>query len=385
MTKSLKIIIDARMYGLEHAGIGRYVMNLVSQLEKLDKKNEYFILLRKKYYQKLKFKNKRFKKVLVDIPHYSFKEQIFLPGILRKIKPDLTHFPHFNVPIFWQGKYVVTIHDLIKHQSRGIKTTTKPTPLYWLKYIVYQLTVFSAVKRARKIITPSKWWKKELAKRYRLKPEKIVVTYEGAGEFLNKKPTISSSAALKKYGISKPFVIYTGSLYPHKNVLRLVKAIIRLNKQGKRLSLVIACARNVFLTRFKKEVEAAKGLGLVVLAGFVPDGELIALYKEAKAFVTPSLLEGFGLTPLEAMAVGLPVISSNASCLPEICGQAAVYFDPFDVKDISKKIRELVGNEKKRQVLIQKGFEQVKKYSWQKMAKETLKIYDESSPGLRQS
>jgi len=382
MTKPLKIVIDARMYGLEHAGIGRYVMSLVSQIEKLDKKNEYFLLLRKKNYRSLQFKNKRFRKVLVDIPHYSFKEQIFLPGLLKKIKPDLVHFPHFNVPIFWRGKYVVTIHDLIKHQSRGMRTTTKLAPFYWFKYLAYQVNVFSAVKRAQKIITPSKWWKKELVRRYHLKPEKIVVTYEEAGGFLKKKPTISGSTALKRYGVTKPFVIYTGSLYPHKNVLRLVKAIICLNDSNhfnKSLSLVIACVRSVFLERFKKELEQIKGLNLVVLAGFVPDGELIALYQEAEAFVTPSLLEGFCLTGLEAMAVGLPVIASNASCLPEIYGKAAIYFNPLNVDDMAKKIKKVIGDKKIRDELIKKGHQQVKKYSWQKMAEQTLRVYDESS------
>lgn len=376
MSKPMRIIIDARMYGLEHAGIGRYVMNLVSQLEKIAKENEYFILLRKKYYRQLKFNNPRFKKILADISHYSLKEQLLLPGILRRIKPNLVHFPHFNVPIFWRGKYIVTIHDLIKHQSRGMRTTTKFAPLYWFKYLLYQVIIFSAIKRAQKIITPSKWWKKELIKRYRLKPEKIVVTYEGAGEFLEKKPALSGLAALKKYGISKPFVIYTGSLYPHKNVLRLVEAVICLNAQGKKLSLVVACARNVFLERFKKEIERVKGLDLVVLAGFVPDGELIALYKEAEAFVTPSLLEGFGLTPLEAMAVGLPVVSSNASCLPEIYGKAAIYFDPLDINDMAKKIKKVIGDKKIRDRLIKEGFKQVKKYSWQRMARQTLEVYE---------
>lgn len=374
----MKIVIDTRMYGLEHAGIGRYILNLVDQIEKIDKKNEYFLLLRKKYYRKLKFKNPRFKKVLVEIPHYSFKEQFFLPGVLKKIKPDLVHFPHFNVPIFWQGKYVVTIHDLIKHQSRGMRTTTKLAPFYWLKYLAYQVNVFFAVKRAQKIMTPSKWWKKELVRRYHLKPEKIVVTYEGAGEFLKKKPTISGAVALKKYAVSKPFVIYTGSLYPHKNILRLVRAVIRLNKQDERLSLVIACARDVFLERFKKEAEKIKGLDLVVLAGFVPDEELMALYQEAEAFVIPSLLEGFGLPGLEAMALGLPVIASDASCLPEIYSKAALYFDPLNVEDMAKKIERVIGNKKIREKLIEKGYQQVKKYSWQEMAEETLKIYHES-------
>lgn len=374
----MKIVIDARMYGLEHAGIGRYVLNLVNQIEKLDKKNDYLLLLRKKYYQNLNFKNPRFKKVLADIPHYSLKEQIFLPGVLRKIKPDLVHFPHFNVPVFWQGDYVVTIHDLIKHQSRGMKTTTKLALFYWLKYFVYQVIVFSAVKRARKIITPSRWWKKELIKKYRLKQEKVVVAYEGAEEFLNKKPSLSGPKALEKYGVKKPFVVYTGSLYPHKNVLRLVKAV----KQIKGLSLVIACARNIFLERFKKEIEKENNLDNVVLAGFVPDNELIVLYQEAEAFVTPSLLEGFGLPGLEAMAVGLPVVSSQASCLPEIYEKAAIYFDPLDIRDMTEKVKKVMENEELRQGLIKKGFVQVKKYSWQKMAKEILEVYDESSLSL---
>lgn len=375
----MKIVVDARMYGLEHAGIGRYVLNLINQIEKVDEKNDYFILLRKKYYRKLKFKNKRFKKILVDIPHYSFQEQFFLPGVLKKLKPDLVHFPHFNLPVFWRGRYIVTIHDLIKHQSKGRKTTTKLAFFYWFKYLAYQINIFFAVKRAQKIITPSQFWKKELVRRYHLKENKIVVTYEGAGEFLNKKPTISGQKALKKYGITKPFVIYTGSLYPHKNVLNLVKAIVHLNnsnKLEKKISLVVASARNVFLERFKKEIEKTKGLDLVILAGFVPDGELIALYQEAEAFVTPSLLEGFGLTPLEAMAVGLPVVSSKASCLPEIYDEAAIYFDPLDIDDMAEKIKEVINDKKLRQELIKKGFQQVKKYSWQKMAKETLKVYD---------
>jgi len=373
----MKIVIDARMYGLEHAGIGRYILNLIKQLEKQDKKNDYYLLLRKKYYQRLNFKNKKFNKIQADIPHYSIKEQLLLPQTIRKIKPDIVHFPHFNVPLFYQGKYIVTIHDLIKHQSKGKETTTRQASFYWLKYLGYQLATYSAIKRAHKIITPSNYWKKELIKKYNLKPSKVIVTYEGAGEFLKKKTSLTPEKALKKYGITKPFVIYTGSLYPHKNVLNLVKAIQLLNKEEKASpSLVIASARNVFLERFKKEVEEIKGLDIVLLAGFVPDEELIALYQEAEAFVTPSLLEGFGLPGLEAMAVGLPVVSSNASCLPEIYGEAALYFDPLNANQMAKRIKEAITNEKARENLKEKGLKQVKKYSWEKMVKETLAIYE---------
>lgn len=378
----MKIAIDARMYGLEHAGIGRYVLNLINQIEKKDKENEYFILLRKNYFQKLRFKNPKVKKILTNFSHYSFKEQFLLPCILRKIKPDLVHFPHFNVPIFWFGKYVVTIHDLIKHQSRGMETTTKLAPFYWFKYLAYQLVVFLAVKRALKIITPSQWWKRELVKGYHLKPERIVVTYEGAGEFLDKKPILSGSAVLKKYGVNKPFVIYTGSLYPHKNVIGLVKAIKHLNDiYHLSLYLVVACARDVFLERFKKEIERVKGLDLVVLAGFVPDAELIVLYKEAEAFIMPSLLEGFGLPGLEAMAVGCPVLASNIPVLREVYGGAALYFDPLDPKDIAQKIKLIMEDDKLRQRLKKLGPELAEGYSWQKMARQTLKVYKNLAVG----
>ena len=165
----MRIVIDARMYGLEHAGIGRYVMNLVEQIEKLDKKNQYYLLLRNKYFYSLKLKNKNFKKILADYPHYSFQEQILLPIKLFKIKPNLTHFPHFNVPILWWGKQVITIHDLIKHESKGLETTTRWKPLYWFKYLNYQFLAWLVIKRANKIIVPSNFWKKDLVQNKKIK------------------------------------------------------------------------------------------------------------------------------------------------------------------------------------------------------------------------
>lgn len=371
----MKIVIDARMYGLEHAGIGRYIMNLINQIEKKDKENDYFILLREKYFRDLKFKNPRFKKILAEYSHYSFREQFLLPLQLIKLKPDLVHFPHFNVPLLWWGRQVITIHDLIKHESRGSETTTRWQPFYWFKYLVYKFIVWVAVKRAVKIIVPSKWWRDELARRYRLGPNKIAVTYEAVDEkFLEpRSPELEAGKILAKYKIKKPFAIYTGSLYPHKNVERLVKAVKKIN-----LRLVIVCARSIFLGKFRKRIKDLKAENLVTLAGFVPDEELVSLYQEAEAFVFPSLLEGFGLPGLEAMAVGLPVIASNASCLPEIYGDAALYFDPENINDMAEKIKKVVDNQELRERLKKLGFEQVRKYSWQRMAKETLEIYKET-------
>jgi glycosyltransferase involved in cell wall biosynthesis len=299
----------------------------------------------------------------------------------------LVHFPHFNVPIFWFGKYVVTIHDLIKHKSKGIATTTRSPLVYWLKHLLYLFTVWSAVKRAAKVITPSNWWKEELIKRYKLPPEKVVVTYEGAEEkFKVQRAKGKVKEILEKYKIKKPFVIYTGSLYPHKNVERLVEAVKLINQKlrfsnyhttvrGNYLQLVVVCARNIFYERFTKKIKQMGAEKYVNLVGFVPDEELVRIYQQAEAFVFPSLLEGFGLPGLEAMAVGLPVVASDSSCLPEVYGEAALYFNPLDVEDMATKIQQVISDKGLREKLIKKGFEQVKKYSWEKMAKQTLVVY----------
>lgn len=371
----MKIVIDARMYGLEHAGIGRYVMSLVNHLERLDKKNDYWLLLRKKYFEQLEFRNRRFKKILADYRHYSFLEQLFLPLQLIKLKPDLVHFPHFNVPVFWWGKQVVTIHDLIKHESRGPKTTTKWRPFYWFKYLNYCFLVWLAVKRASQIIVPSQHWKEELIKRYKVKPSKIVVTYEGAdSKFKSSGLKKSPQTVLKKYHVKKPFVIYTGSLYPHKNIVRLARAVKKINA-FQPLTLVVVCARNIFYERFKKKMSQIKATPWVNLAGFVPDEELALLYQEAEAFVFPTLLEGFGLPGLEAMAANLPLLASDIPVLREVYGKGALFFDPYDINDISQKILTVVGRDKIKKTLVKQGNQQLKKYSWQKMAQETLTIY----------
>lgn len=375
----MKIVIDTRMYGLENAGIGRYIVNLINEVEKLDKKNDYILLLRQKYFQQLHFSNPKFTKILADYRHYSLKEQFLLPLQLIKLNPDLVHFPHFNAPVLWWGKQVVTVHDLIKHESRGRQTTTQGQWLYWFKYLCYLFLVWLVVKRASRLITPSNWVKEQLVKRYGLDSKKVVVTYEGIGEkFFQKDKVSQSKKILEKYNIKQPFIIYTGSLYPHKNVISLVEAI----KKIKNLNLVVVCARNVFWQRFKQQVEKIETGEKVILTGFVDDRELVSLYQQAEAFVFPSVMEGFGLPGLEAMAAGLPVLASNSSCLPEIYGDAALYFNPCKVGEIVEKINKMLANKELKKRMVRLGYEQVKKYSWEKMAQRTMRVYYESCPDL---
>lgn len=174
----MRIVIDARLYGLENAGLGRYTINLISELEKLDDRNKYFVLLRKKYFNQLNLAS-NWKKVLADISHYSLGEQIKLPKVISSLKPDLVHFLHFNVPVFYRGKYIVTIHDLLMHKQRGPEATTLTPSKYFLKRLGYKFVFGNAVKKAIRVIVPSRAVKDEVCYYYKLNPEKVIVTYEG--------------------------------------------------------------------------------------------------------------------------------------------------------------------------------------------------------------
>ena len=174
----MKILIDGRLYGLENAGLGRYLINLIAELSKIDSENKYILLLRKKYFESLNLPA-NWEKVLADFRHYTLSEQLMLPGLIKKESPDLVHFPHFNVPVFYRGKYVVTIHDMLMHKFSGLSATTLPASLYYLKELIYKLVFAAAVKGAVKIIVPSETVKKELTDRYRVDIGKVEVIYEG--------------------------------------------------------------------------------------------------------------------------------------------------------------------------------------------------------------
>lgn len=174
----MKILIDGRLYGLENAGLGRYLINLITELSKQDESNQYIVLLRKKYFDSLELPS-NWEKVLADFHHYSFTEQIRLPQIINSIKPDICHFPHFNVPIFYHGKYIVTIHDMLMHNQKGFEATTLNPFGYLIKRLGYKFVFKRAVENSCKIIVPSNSVKKELLEYFKIKLEKVEVIYEG--------------------------------------------------------------------------------------------------------------------------------------------------------------------------------------------------------------
>ncbi len=370
----MKILIDGRLYGLENAGLGRYVVNLVGEIGKLDRKNEYIILLRKKYYDTLKLP-KNWQKVLADFRHYGFSEQIKLPSIIKKINPDLTHFPHFNVPLFYRGKYVVTIHDMLMHKSRGLESTTQTPLLYLVKRFGYRIVFDHAVKSARKILVPSFSVKQEIVDTYKILNSKVKVTYEGVDLKIR-----SEKGENRNYD----YFVYTGNAYPHKNLKRLIDAVNLLNKNTvKEIKLLISSSRNVFTQRLEKLISSKKASKFIHLLGFVPDNELGDLYENSVAFVFPPISEGFGLPGLEAMASGTLLLASDIPVFREIYKGNAIYFDPYSPESIKiamKKALKMDKNLRAEKILEGKHF--VKRYSWAKMAKETLSLY-ESCNSLR--
>jgi glycosyltransferase involved in cell wall biosynthesis len=363
----MKILIDARLYGLENAGLGRYLINLVGELVKLDTKNEYVLLLRKKYFENLSLP-RNWKKVLADFRHYGIAEQLLIPGIISKEKPDLVHFPHFNAPIFYRGKYIVTVHDMLMHDFAGLSATTLPTPFYYLKRIIYKLVFKRAVTGSLRIIVPSEVVKNELVDYYKLKSGKIDVVYEGFDENIGEKYQAK---------VEKPYLVYTGNAYPHKNLDRLIEAVVSLNKSaGNKVFLAIASSRSVFTERLQKLIEGSGAQSYVKLLGFVPDAKLGSLYKNSVGFVFPSLSEGFGLPGLEAMNCGTLVLASEIPVFKEIYGGNALYFNPLDFSSIQKAMKDALEMDKEaREERINNAKVFVKRYSWVKMTKQTLDIY----------
>jgi glycosyltransferase involved in cell wall biosynthesis len=382
----MRIGIDARFFGPIGKGLGRYTQKLIEKLEKIsaqggsasggDFECEFFIFLGKENFEEYQVKNPRFKKVLANYRWYSFSEQLFFPLLLRKYDLDLMHFPHFNVPLAYGKKFIVTIHDLILIHFPTVKNTTLNPLFYWLKFLAYRLIISSAIRRSEKIITVSQFTKKDILKNYAKVPEnKIKVTHEACEDFCILSPN-KDEEILARYGIIKPYLIYVGNAYPHKNLEKLIEAFLSLSAKYPALSLVLVGKEDYFYLRLKKLVERKK-VQKIIFAGYVPDYELDTLQHNAEAYVFPSLYEGFGLPPLEAMSKGTPVISCGHACMREILEDSAYYFDGNDTQAIATAIEKIVTDDGLRNKLIASGYEQIKKYSWKKMAMETLEIYED--------
>jgi glycosyltransferase involved in cell wall biosynthesis len=374
----MKIGIDARFLGKEGKGLGRYVQKLVDELEQ-DTTHQYYILLNDHNYDDYIPHNPHFHKIRMNIPWYSWQEQVIFPFMLYKYQLDLIHFTHFNVPILYRKPYIVTIHDLILLEYPTRRASRLNSVMYTIKNIAYSLVIKNAVYTAKKVIAISEYTKQSLIKHFRLHSDAIEMIYEGV-DLERFNPLNRQEFDFAQYHISPgQYILYVGNVYPHKNIERLLEAfqqIIRKPDISLDLKLVLVGKRDYFFEKIIAYAQELDILDRVVFPGFVPDEQMIHIYEKCLFYVFPSLYEGFGLPPLEAIALGAPIVISNATCLPEIFGKYVSYFDPHSLPDMTEVLYQHIINPDMREK--QKQYHQsiLQKYSWQDMAQKTKTVYN---------
>ncbi len=356
----MHIAIDARII---NSTTGRYVERLVHYLEEIDTENKYTLLVREKDKEYYIPTNPNFTIKVADFADYSFAEQLGLKKLLDELAPDLVHFCMPQQPILYTGKHVTTVHDLTLLQTYN---SDKNWLIFKAKQLVGHFVFKRIAQTSAAIITPTKYVRQEYAKFANIPLDKITVTYEAAEK---------TAAVATPYNVPfKKFILYVGQQSDYKNIKRLGDAHQLLLEKYPDLGLVLVGKKNASAQRNEKYFQE-KGYKNIHFTGFVDDGQLAWLYQNCTAYIFPSLMEGFGLPGLEAMAQGAPVISSDATCLPEVYGDAALYFDPKDTDSMAAMISTVIGDENLRKEMAQKGYSKVQEYSWERTARQTLDIY----------
>jgi glycosyltransferase involved in cell wall biosynthesis len=354
------ITIDARQIG--NSGIGTYISNLIPYVIEHFQNLKIYILVDPKYinyYSSQIFKRENVTLIECKSKMYSLKEQF---EILIKIPKDTDIFwsPHYVVPVFYSKKILVTIHDVFHLVA----------PESFLKSLYSKVMFYNVTSRASKIITDSNFSKQEIIRFTPAKPELINVIYLGTDNTRTSRHVNSELS-------NSPYIVFIGNVKPNKNLLRLMKAFKKLiNVIPHRLLIV---GKKEGLLSLDTEVfDYASELGdRVEFTGFIDNLKLEEVLRHAKALVFPSIYEGFGLPPLEAMSHGCPVAVSSAASIPEICGDSAVYFDPYDIDEIADAINQLVTNHELSKSLAEKGYEKVKEFSWSTCAKKTCTVIED--------
>lgn len=371
----MKIGIEATAAVKKLGGVSEYTYNLIKALAKIDQKNDYelvnFSFFRGDLEEfpelppNFKIKNINIPNKILNFFWNNFnwlKLDYFLPDC------DVIFCPNFLVPPTRNRDLIFTVHDL----------SFLHFPNWFLKedQIKFKTALEKNLPRAKKIIAVSKNTKKDLVEILKVNPEKIAVTPLAADEIFHKKLNSQKQIeVLAEYKILEPYILYLGTLEPRKNVSRLVEAFANLSKKFPKLNLVLAGRKGWLYEEIFQKVRDFNLSDKVIFTDTVAKDERPYLYAGAEVFVYPSLFEGFGLPPLEAMACGAPVVTSNLSSIPEVVGKAALFIDPYNVEEISLVIEKILKNPRLRADLIKKGKIQAKKFSWEKTAEKTLEVF----------
>jgi glycosyltransferase involved in cell wall biosynthesis len=299
--------------------------------------------------------------------------------VLRRERPDVYHAPHYVLPPATPCPSVVTIHDCI-HLMFPQYLPNRAAHAY------AKASLWSAVRRSHRILTVSEASKRDILRFFNVAPEKIVVVYNAIDERFWKAPAEEDVTRVReRYQLDHGFVLYVGNIKPHKNLVRLIEAFDLLRRQFDEMKLLIIGDEISKLPALRRAVHTHKLHKHVRFLGYLPDETLAILYRLAAVFVFPSLYEGFGLPPLEAMACGTPVVTSNVSSLPEVTGDAAVLVDPYDVESIVAGIERVLTDPVLNAELRRKGVARARAFSWEQSVARTLQLYEEvggaSRPG----
>ncbi len=371
------------LYGKEITGIGYYVYEIVKRLADIEKNHNFtficFTSVKPRLHRELKsFLIKRLPEELnynlffIPIPSRIRFTAEFIPlNAFIPSRVDLFHCPYqLFAPLILRKPLISTIHDVFPLLNPGL------TAIGRRKFLEFKKSYFLVSKRADIIITVSNYSKKDIIEKLGVKEDKIKVIYHGIdGEFFH--PSLNEEI-LKKYKITKKFILYVGAIAPRKNLKRLVLGFERIKKRFN-YQLVIVGPKGWLYPDFFQLLDQLPGKIRedIILTGYYTRKDLPCLYSHAEVFVLPSVYESFGLPVLEAMACGCPVITSNISAMPEVAGDSAVLVNPYSVDEIASSIKKVLSDEQLRKNMRLKGLERAKQFSWEKTARETLKVYKE--------
>jgi len=366
----VRITIDIRK--LHDFGIGTYVRNLLRELNKIDHDTDYILLCQHDNDDFLKQLGENFNTLVDRSGHYSLREQISIPIKVSHSSSDLFHVPHYVLPALIPCRSIATIHDCI-HLLFPEYLKNRAAHLY------AHTMNWAAIRKARRVLTVSESSKNDLLRLFNLPEERVDVIYNAIDErFYTSPPEEELEFVRERYQLNDRFLMYAGNAKPHKNLERLIQAFALLRKNGlDDLKLLITGGEISQYATLRRTVHQFNLHKHVRFLGFQSESTLASLYRLADVFVFPSLYEGFGLPPLEAMASGTPVVVSNLSSLPEVVGDAGVQINPYDIESIADGIQQVLENPSQRKELITRGIARAKMFSWNSSIKRVQQIYQE--------
>jgi glycosyltransferase involved in cell wall biosynthesis len=370
----MRVAIDARK--LHDFGIGTYIRNLLRHLARRDHETDYLLLCQDGDDAGIAALGSNFRPVLEPSPNYSIREHLHVPWVLRRERPDVYHAPHYILPLGIRCPSVVTIHDCIHLRF----------PEYLpgrMAHLYARAAMWRAATRSDRLITVSEASKRDILHYFDVAPEKISVIYNAIDEHFDRDPSAEAVERVRqRYQLDHRFVLYVGNIKPHKNLVRLIEAFAAVRQHSfDDLKLLIIGDEMSKLPALRRAVHSHKLHKHVRFLGYLPDDMLAILYRLASLFVFPSLYEGFGLPPLEAMASGTPVITSNVSSLAEIAGNAAILVDPYEVDAIADGIRRVLTDPVLAEDLRQRGLRRASEFSWDQSVARTSAIYRQLGTG----